>query len=41
MKTLEKELGILSKGAREIAKEDDESAKRLLEGFVEDVKRVS
>ncbi|GAA5959896.1 hypothetical protein JCM3765_000635 [Sporobolomyces pararoseus] len=39
MKTLEKELGILSKGVREVAKEDDESAKRLLEGFVEDVKR--
>jgi hypothetical protein len=41
MKTLEKELGTLSKGVSEIAKEDDESSKRLLEGFVEDVKRVS
>ncbi|GAA5909931.1 uncharacterized protein JCM6883_003142 [Sporobolomyces salmoneus] len=39
MKKLEKELGILSKSVKEISNEEEESAKRLLEGFVEDVKR--
>lgn len=41
MKTLEKELGILSHGIRELSYENESSSKRLLEGFVEDVKRVS
>lgn len=41
MKVLERELGELGKSARKVGEEEEESSKRLLDGWVEDVKRVS
>ncbi|GAA5881960.1 hypothetical protein JCM16303_003484 [Sporobolomyces ruberrimus] len=39
MKVLERELGELGKSARKVGEEEEESSKRLLDGWVEDVKR--